>query len=270
MKQYISLMMVAARSRLWQVLLITAGACTAEVLLFRSRVAVLTTENWTSLYNLLRQSRFPLVFTAGLMLVCLSLASFGMEWGGSKLGYTLRRLPCGEEKATLVFALHHFFCLLIYWGGQVAVVWYMAGLYTNMGLTAIPPIDTYSPLLLFYECEYLHGLLPVEDWPIYIRNVAMLATLAMVAATCSYHWRRGNKPFTILPLSVFAGLTFPANTGTFGLPGPGNSFPASLPGLQVQSDVDIIASGLLYLALFLLSFGVATYNLLGRARYVDT
>lgn len=269
MKQYISLMMVAARSRLWQVLLITAGACTAELLLFRPLAAALTTESWCSLSTLLQQSRFPLVFTAGLMLVCLSLASFGMERGGSKLGYTLRRLPCGEEKATLVFALHHFFCLLIYWGGQVLTVWYMAGLYTNTGLTADPYMGAYSPLLLFYECEYLHGLLPVEDWPIYIRNVVMLAALAMAAATCSYHWRRGNKPFTVLPLSVFAGLSFPADAGIFGLPGPGSDFVASLPTLYAEIPDDIMTA-LFHLCIFVTALIVVTYNLFGRARYVDT
>lgn len=267
MRQYISLMMVAARSRLWQVVLITAGICTAEVLLFRSRIAGLAPESWTSLYQLLQQSHFLLVFTVGLMLVCLSLASFGMERGGSKLGYTLRRLPCGEEKATLTFALHHFFCLLIYWGGQVVTVWYLAGLYT--GLTSDPYFSTFSPLLLFYDCQYLHGLLPVADWPIYIRNVVMLATLAMAAATCSYHWRRGSKTFTILPMSAFAGLSFPAATGMFGLPGTGSGLPATLPGLQVDVNAGSITAGLFHLALFLLVLGVVTYNLLRRVRYVD-
>lgn len=267
MKQYISLMMVAARSRLWQVVLITAGVCTAEVLLFRPRAAALTSESWSSLSILLQQSHFLLVFTVGLMLVCLSLASFGMERGGSKLGYTLRRLPCGEERATLVFALHHFLCLLIYWGGQVVTVWYMADLYA--GLTVDSYIGTSSPLLLFYDCQYLHGLLPAADWPIYIRNVVMLATLAMAAATCSYHWRRGSKTFTILPMSAFAGLSFPAATGMFGLPGPGSGLPATLPGLLVNVNAQSITAGLFHLALFLLVLGVVTYNLLRRARYVD-
>lgn len=267
MRQYVSLMMVAARSRLWQVVLITAGACTAECLLFRAQAAAITSESWSSLSILLQQSHFLLVFTVGLMLVCLSLASFGMERGGSKLGYTLRRLPCGEEKATLVFALHHFFCLLLYWGGQVIVAWYMADLYT--GLTVDPYFSTFSPLLLFYDCDFLHGLLPVADWPVYLRNVVMLAALAMSAATCSYHWRRGAKTFTILPLAVFAGLTFPASTGMFSLPGPGSSFPATLPGIQLEMNADFIVGGLFHLALFLLFFGVVTYNLLWRARYVD-
>lgn len=258
MRQYVSLMMVAARSRLWQVILITAGTSAAQVALSISML------NKMSLYGFMQNSLFHLLFTAGLVLVCLSLASFGMERGGSKLGYTLRRLPCGEEKATLVFALHHFLCLLVYWGGQIAVAWYIAIRFSALSVEA-------SPLLIFYYSYsgWFHGILPGLDWPIYIRNVVMLAALAMAAATCSYHWRRGDKPFTILPLAAFAGLTFPADTGAFGLPGPGDDFVASLPSLYAEVP-DNIMTALFQLAVFVTALIIVTYNLIGRARYVDT
>lgn len=256
MRQYLSLMMVAARSRLWQVLLITAGTCAVQVALAISML------NRVSLYELMQSSLFYLLFTAGLVLICLSLASFGMERGGSKLGYTLRRLPCGEEKATLVFALHHFLCLLIYWGGQIAVAWYIALRFCALS-------GDVSPMLVFYDSGWFHGILPGLDWPIYIRNVVMLAALAMAAATCSYHWRRGDKPFTVLPLAAFAGLTFPADIGAFGLPGPGSDFVASLPSLYAEVPDNIMLT-LFQLGVFITALIIVTYNLLGRARYVDT
>ncbi len=256
MRQYLSLMMVAARSRLWQVLLITAGTCAVQVALAISML------NRVSLYELMQSSLFYLLFTAGLVLICLSLASFGMERGGSKLGYTLRRLPCGEEKATLVFALHHFLCLLIYWGGQIAVAWYIALRFCALS-------GDVSPMLVFYDSGWFHGILPGLDWPIYIRNVVMLSALAMAAATCSYHWRRGDKPFTVLPLAAFAGLTFPADIGAFGLPGPGSDFVASLPSLYAEVPDNIMLT-LFQLGVFITALIIVTYNLLGRARYVDT
>lgn len=256
MRQYVSLMMVAARSRLWQVVLITAGTGIAQAALAISML------NSVSLYEMMQSSLFYLLFTAGLVLVCLSLASFGMERGGSKLGYTLRRLPCGEEKATLVFALHHFLCLLIYWGGQMAAAWYIALRFCALS-------DGAFPMLVFYGSEWFHGLLPGLDWPIYLRNVVMLAALAMAAATCSYHWRRGNKPFTILPLAAFAGLTFPADIGAFGLPGPGSDFVAGLPNVYAKVP-DNIMTAIFQLAVFVAALIILTYNLMGRARYVDT
>ena len=166
MRQYVSLMMVAARSRLWQVILITAGTSAAQVALAISML------NKVSLYGFMQNSLFHLLFTVGLVLICLSLASFGMERGGSKLGYTLRRLPCGEEKATLIFALHHFLCLLIYWGGQIAAAWYIALRFCALS-------DDAFPMLVFYYSGWFHGILPGLDWPIYIRNVVMLAALAI-------------------------------------------------------------------------------------------
>lgn len=264
MKQYISLMMVAARSRLWQVVLITAGTCAVQIALFQRHLSGLSQENWSTS---LSEGDFVFPLTVGLMLVCLSLASFGMEWGGSKLGYTLRRLPCGEERATLVFALHHFLCLLIFWGGQMGAAWFIATRYNDYLIQN--GLGQVWPLILFYSNSALHGVLPVQDWPIYIRNVVMLATLAMAAATCSYHWRRGSKPFTVLPLSAFTGLSFPAATGMFGLPGPGSGLPATLPELLVNVNAQSITAGLFHLSLFLLVLGVVTYNLLRRVCYVD-
>lgn len=270
MRQYISLMMVAARSRLWQVLLITAGTCAAEVLLFQRHLAATRGQQWQDLYNALNASGFLLVFAVGLVLVCLSLASFGMEWRGSKLGYTLRRLPCGEEWATLVFALHHFLCLLLFWGGQMVTAWVLVDRFLNTPSAFYADYTfLYSPLLLFYDCDLIHGILPGADWPIYIRNMVMLAALAMTAATCSYHWRRGSKPFTILPLSAFVGLTFPAYAGMFSLPGPGDSLPTSLPGLYGNPDGTVLLWGIFHLAIILLVLSVVTYNLLRRDPYVD-
>ena len=256
MRQYVSLMMVAARSRLWQVVLITAGTGIAQAALAISML------NSVSLYEMMQSSLFYLLFTAGLVLVCLSLASFGMERGGSKLGYTLRRLPCGEERATLIFALHHFLCLLIYWGGQIAAAWYIALRYCALS-------DGVFPMLVFYYSGWFHGILPGLDWPIYLRNVVMLAALAMAAATCSYHWRRGNKPFTILPLAAFAGLSFPADIGAFGLPGPGSDFVASLPNMYAKVPNNIMTA-IFQLAVFVAALIILAYNLMGRARYVDT
>ncbi|OUN11392.1 hypothetical protein [Flavonifractor sp. An9] len=256
MRQYVNLLMVAARSRLWQVILITAGTSAAQVALAISML------NKVSLYGFMQNSLFHLLFTAGLVLICLSLASFGMERGGSKLGYTLRRLPCGEERATLIFALHHFLCLLIYWGGQIAAAWYIALRFCALS-------DDAFPMLVFYYSGWFHGILPGLDWPIYIRNVVMLTALAMAAATCSYHWRRGDKPFTVVPLAAFAGLSFPADAGAFGLPGPGSDFVASLPNVYAKVPDNIMVA-LFQLAVFVTALIIVTYNLIGRARYVDT
>lgn len=95
------------------------------------------------------------------------------------------------------------------------------------------------------------------------------AALAMAAATCSYHWRRGNKPFTILPLAAFAGLTFPADIGAFGLPGPGSDFVAGLSNVYAKVPNNIMTA-IFQLAVFVAALIILTYNLMGRARYVDT
>lgn len=149
----------------------------------------------------------------------------------------------------------------------MVAAWSIASLYIAPYLQ--DPFQSTSYTLLFYAVSPLHGILPAEDWPIYIRNVVMLAALAMAAATCSYHWRRGDEPFTILPLAAFAGLTFPADAGAFGLPGPGSAFAASLPGLYAEVPGDIMGT-LFQLGVFVVALIIVTYHLMGRARYVDT
>lgn len=263
MKRALSLLMLAARSCLWKVLLLSALTAAGQVLCFRLYLAGQNVpETWTDIQSLVADARLPLLFAAGLVLLCVALALFGMEGSSSRLGYTLRRLTLDERHITLLFALHHFLCLLVFWGFQAGAALLVYREYLNW----LPPGTDggQSALLAFYHSPFLHALLPLEDWPVWVRNLLLFAALALSAAACSYHWRHGRKSFAVLPFAALFGAAFPVEAGAFVLPGPNAPTRADFPGLYNWYVYDGMAAWFILL-LILTDLGATLYYLMRRA-----
>ena len=151
---------------------------------------------------------------------------------------------------------------------KVTLVWSVVILIHDLFTRRLLLTNRFRGILYLFLIAY--GITTLVNWRVnLVRNVVMLAALAMAAATCSYHWRRGDKPFTVVPLAAFAGLSFPADIGAFGLPGPGSDFVASLPNVYAKVPANIMVA-LFQLAVFVAALIILTYNLIGRAHYVDT
>ena len=226
MKRIASLLMLAARSTLWKAAGITLASCLTEAGLFLAalsgwqdtvRTAYYEYSNPMGLEGLLMQYPLSWCFRIGLVLVCAVLAFLGWE-GSSRVSYTLRRLSVGHRALTLLWAGYGFFCLLFFWAAHL-------GTLLALCAAALPRLapEFSGPQALFLACyrdPYLHSLLPLDDWPLWARNLSMCAALGTSAACFSFQRRMGRRAFAVLPLAALSALCFPLSMGSFEFGGP--------------------------------------------------
>ena len=232
MKRIASLLMLAARSTLWKAAGITLASCLTEAGLFLAalsgwqdtvRTAYYEYSNPMGLEGLLMQYPLSWCFRIGLVLVCAVLAFLGWE-GSSRVSYTLRRLSVGHRALTLLWAGYGFFCLLFFWAAHL-------GTLLALCAAALPRLapEFSGPQALFLACyrdPYLHSLLPLDDWPLWARNLSMCAALGTSAACFSFQRRMGRRAFAVLPLAALSALCFPLSMGSFEFGGPATAFSA--------------------------------------------
>ena len=214
MKRYLSILMPAARLTLWKALgivLLTAGA---EAALFFAAMRSWSVEDPPILEALIQRSHISLVFAGGLLLLCGALVLPGLE-RGAKTGYTLRRLSVRESTLTLLWGAQNALLLLFYWASQLTILLALSQWFFH---TAEPGTVSHQSLFLAcYRSPYLHGLLPLEDWLVALRNVTGCAALGLSASAFAFHRRHGRHPFLLLPLAVTAAFGFPVEPASFTL-----------------------------------------------------
>ena len=192
MKAYLSALSPAARLTVWKTLLISLGAAAVQAALF-----FLVLFRWSEasppiLETLIRNGRLSLVFAAGLLLVCGALVLPGWD-RGSKTGYTLALL------------------LLVYWAIQLVALLLLSGYFLS---TADPATVSHQSLFLAcYRSPYLHGLLPLADWAVLLRNLSGCLVLGLACSAFCHHRRHGRRSVLILPLAVVSAVGFPVYAG---------------------------------------------------------
>ena len=127
-------------------------------------------------------------------------------------GYTLGRLQISEEISVLWSAACNGVCLLAFWAAQTAVALALCGWYA----ASLPPEyrSGQTVFLACYRVEFLHGLLPLADWAVYLRNLILAAALGFGAAVQPYQHRRSGK-LPLLPAALAAATVvfFPQSVG---------------------------------------------------------
>ncbi len=146
-------------------------------------------------------------FLAFSLLTCV-LAGIG-PMGGTRPDYTLRRLSVPPRKVFLIRAAHNTLWYLVFWGVQLAVALGLCLLRQRL----FPAIRGRQDVLLtFYRVPYLHALLPLGDWFLYVRNLLFFALMGCATAVDA---RRGLL-YACVGLSLTFGIFFPAKMGLTG------------------------------------------------------
>lgn len=138
------------------------------------------------------------------MLLCLG----GCEYG-AKCGYTLRRMRIGERAV--------FWCQVAYGAAVYLTLWLAEGAlaygFSHYAAWKTGVLEAQTLLLGFYQQEVLHGLLPLEDGGIWVRNAFFVVALALATAEFSYLQRRGRFGATAPALALFVLFMFPVSLG---------------------------------------------------------
>ena len=112
---------------------------------------------------------------------------------GSKTVYTMNRLGLSENQMTLVFGGVFTGYFLLYWAFQLAVCYGFFGWYSRFTL-----VGSNTFMLAAWRSEWLHTLLPLNEWWGYLRNLAICGSFGFSAAIGSTLARHGKFPLASL------------------------------------------------------------------------
>lgn len=98
----------------------------------------------------------------------------------SKSGYTIRRMQVTPCMLFLCHTIYNALCNVLFWSFHVCL---LLILFHRFGTGT--DVDLFGPqsiLLAFYRIHFLHSLLPLADWTLYIRNGCFALLLGAAAA----------------------------------------------------------------------------------------
>lgn len=196
MKKHISVLMLFAGGTIWKVLGIMVLLAVANwgVLYYFSGQQVM-------LYNVFDFAFW--VFIPMMVLLTWVLARMGCAYG-SQTGYTVWRLRISERSYFLWQSLYNTLCYFILWGVQALVLYGFALWYTA---TADPSlIGEQTIFLSFYRSEFAHGVLPIEDVWMWIRNIVLFIGMGITSAHFSYQQRFGRHGNEVMIMMVLTGM----------------------------------------------------------------
>ena len=200
MKSIASVGMAAARQIVWRLLAILALLAAVELGLAAGSFANGAGQAERVRFGTcLQQAGVWYVFGAALLALTAVLCIQGSDFAGGRLRYTLRRLPMGEARVSLLWSLVHVGAYVVLWAFQVLVVLVCWRLYCRANGVATPGFE------FFVECYldgFLHSLLPLASWSRWIRNGLWFLALGCSTVVFGYRQRRG----TIWPLPAVAAV----------------------------------------------------------------
>ncbi len=217
MKQHLSVFMLMARSTLYKLLVLFVLTITGQCALFsftlrQAQAQAETPFDLPFLEAAIQQSRLPWVFALAFVLSVLILARTGCD-SASKQSYTLRRLSVSERSVFLWQSAYNLIALFALWALEVITLYALCRFYVGW----INPsfVSGQTIFLAFYRHNFLHSILPLSEGIRWLRNLLLLAALALSCAHFSYQQRRGKLSLGLLALTplTLVFFTAPMNQG---------------------------------------------------------
>lgn len=151
------------------------------------------------------------VFSLGLLVCQLLLAAcFGT---GSRYGYTIRRLQISESQVLLWSSVCNALCFACVWCVQVMGAIGTAALHAADARYAEGAQGIFVDL---YRSDFLHGLLPLADGYLWVRNGSFVLALGVLTAYMQLGLRRknGGRRLTLAVLTGLLLLALPVRFGS--------------------------------------------------------
>lgn len=157
--------------------------------------------------TLLRSAAQP----AGTFLILMVLLGLLLSTGGekgSKTVYTMNRLGLSEITMTLIFGLVFSGYFFLYWAMQLGLSYLWFVWYTRLGL-----VSSNAFMLACWRSEWLHTLLPLGEWLVYLRNGFICLSFGFSAAAGIHRRRHGKNALASFIPAVFCALLMSGRPG---------------------------------------------------------
>lgn len=207
MRRHGSVLLLAVRGITGKLLLLLAALAAVEAGLLAWTMA----RGYGNLENILKGSRVSLAFAGAMLALTAVCCLHGSDLGGGRSAYTLGRLSVGEGAVLFWWSLCYAAAFLVLMGFQLLVL--LA--FCRYWLTWADPAQV-SPQAVFLAAHrngFFHGLLPLEDWAVYVRNTLYALSLGVTCAAWSFWRRRDQWGVAVYGVAFLASLFFPVSTG---------------------------------------------------------
>ena len=215
MKKHLSVFGLIARHSFYKILLLLLAMCGIELFVFQRRLSA-ARELYEVLGSFPRPESlitssgvgmgFMIAFVLIFLLLCLTAGGYN-----TRTGYTVSRLLINERHFYFWGVLYYAAMLLALWAAQALTVFFMSMLYEQAAPSAL--VSAQTVMLGFYRSELLHAILPLEDVGLWVRNLLVLFSLSLTAASFSYLNRRGRFGTSALAAALYAIATFKSEIG---------------------------------------------------------
>ncbi len=208
MKKQLSVFALHARAALGRLALVLLGMLTLDAAAYALFGLCMYPPSLTgsALVTALR-----VVFSLGLLVCQLLLAAcFGT---GSRYGYTIRRLQVSESQVLLWSSVCNALCFACVWCVQVMGAIGAAALHAADARYAEGAQGIFVDL---YRSDFLHGLLPLADGYLWVRNVVFVLALGVLTAYMQLGLRRknGGRRLALVVLTGLMLLVLPVGFGS--------------------------------------------------------
>ena len=218
MRRHISVLMLYIRSSVYRVLCLLALMTCAEFLLFwqimrggtRKFPGGYSEELPYGLERILDQSLLSWCFGLMAVLLTVQLVYVGCNQG-VKQSYTLQRLSISEKSVFIWQGICNMGFYFLLWMIQLVTAYALCRWYLILAEPEF--VSNQTIFLAFYRSKFLHGLLPLEESSIWVRNLFMVMGLGFASAYFPYLQRRGKFSVSVLLLLVICIIWFPREVG---------------------------------------------------------
>lgn len=154
-----------------------------------------------------------------LFLACIFLAAYVrcvlcclfIPGKKSTCGYTLQRLRISERSVFCWDALTNSLCFLLLWMAEIIIVYVLAMWYQH---TPTYTQGAQGILLACYRSTFLHGLIPMAETGIWLRNLLYVICTGILCAYLTLNIRYRQKIlFGTIAVLPFIALKFPVAVG---------------------------------------------------------
>ncbi len=190
-----SVLGLIAKSSFYKVLIVLGAGMLIQLGLFHFALESYSID--FTLEGVLSSSFVALVAVAMFLTAYVFLALTGTQFG-ARCGYTINRLQITENQYFALQTVYNFLVFLFVWFFE-AIVCYILCLYYCANA---PEADIFSQTVFlgFYRSNFLHALIPLSSWHLWVRNIFAAAALAFACSQFSYKQRRGK--FSLISLAV--------------------------------------------------------------------
>ncbi len=122
--------------------------------------------------------------------------------GKPNVGFLLGRLRLPLSHIAFIWCAHTALCLLVLWGIQVILL-YSVYCFWQSGVDSV----FYSNQTFFldcYRCDFLHSILPLGDWLLWVRNLLCGLCLSLCSGVALCASVRGKQSKFFLAALLFA------------------------------------------------------------------